>query len=88
MNEEGKYGKARRAALLSASALYAKATFNIQTAGEEHLMETSAVPPTFGQKTRRDFVNKLTAAGGTNINDSLVAALKQSTPRRAEMLVL
>jgi len=53
------------------------------------LMETALIAANgSGKKRAEDFVNKLTANGGTNINDSLVAALKQfSQSPRPKMLV-
>ena len=90
MNEEGKMEKARAALLFGVRTLRDGDRFNIiNFAGEEHLMETGLIAADAAGKRRgEDFVNKLTATGGTNINDSLVAALKQfGVSPRPQMLV-
>jgi Ca-activated chloride channel homolog len=90
MAEEGKMEKARAALLFGIRSLREGDRFNvINFAGEEHLMENSLIAANgSGKKRGEDFVNKLTPTGGTNINDSLVAALKQfSSSPRPKMLV-
>ncbi len=90
MNEEGKMEKARAALLFGVRTLRDGDRFNIiNFAGDEHLMETGLIAANgSGKKRGEDFVNKLTATGGTNINDSLVAALKQfNQSPRPKMLV-
>ncbi len=90
MAEEGKMEKARSALLFGIRTLRDGDRFNvINFAGEEHLMENGLIAANgSGKKRGEDFVNKLTPTGGTNINDSLVAALKQFSPSpRPKMLV-
>ena len=90
MADEGKMEKARAALLFGIRALRDGDRFNIiNFAGEEHLMENGLIAADAGGKMRgADFVKKLQPSGGTNINDSLVAALKQfSASNRAKMLV-
>ncbi len=90
MAREGKMEKARAALLFGIRSLREGDKFNvINFAGEEHLMETNLIAANAsGKKRGEDFVNKLTATGGTNINDSLIAALKQfSASPRPKMLV-
>ena len=90
MADEGKMEKARAALLFGIRSLREGDRFNvINFAGEEHLMENSLIGANgSGKKRGEDFVNKLTPTGGTNINDSLIAALKQfSASPRPKMLV-
>ena len=53
--------------------------FNIiNFAGEEHLMERGLIAANAqGKKRGEEFVAKLRPSGGTNINDSLIASMKQ-----------
>ncbi len=90
MAEEGKMEKARSALLFGIRTLREGDRYNvINFAGEEHLMESNLIAANgAGKKRGEDFVGKLTPTGGTNINDSLVAALKQfSASPRPKMLV-
>ncbi|MCY7377090.1 MAG: VWA domain-containing protein [Pyrinomonadaceae bacterium] len=90
MAEEGKMEKARAALLFGIRSLREGDRFNvINFAGEEHLMENNLIGANgSGKKRGEDFVNKLTPTGGTNINDSLIAALKQfNASPRPKMLV-
>ena len=90
MADEGKMEKARAALLFGIRSLREGDRFNvINFAGEEHLMENSLIAANgSGKKRGEDFVNKLTPTGGTDINDSLIAALKQFSPSpRPKMLV-
>ncbi len=90
MADEGKMDKARAALLFGIRSLRDGDKFNvINFAGEEHLMETALIAANAsGKKRGEDFVKKLTPTGGTNINDSLIAALKQFTSSpRPKMLV-
>ena len=90
MAEEGKMEKARAALLFGIRSLREGDRFNvINFAGEEHLMENNLIAANGSGKQRgENFVNKLTPTGGTNINDSLIAALKQfSSSPRPKMLV-
>ncbi|MEQ1607010.1 MAG: VIT and VWA domain-containing protein [Pyrinomonadaceae bacterium] len=79
MADEGKMEKARKALLFGIRTLRDGDRFNvINFAGEEHLMESGLIPAnTAGKKRGEEFVGKLQPTGGTNINDSLVASLKQ-----------
>ncbi|MBA4125079.1 MAG: VWA domain-containing protein [Acidobacteria bacterium] len=90
MAEEGKMEKARSALLFGIKTLRDGDRFNvINFAGEEHLMESGLIAANgSGKKRGEDFVGKLAPTGGTNINDSLIAALKQfSSSPRPKMLV-
>ena len=90
MADEGKMEKARSALLFGIKSLRDGDRFNvINFAGEEHLMESNLIAANgSGKKRGEDFVNNLKPTGGTNINDALLAALKQfnSSPR-PKMLV-
>ncbi len=90
MAEEGKMEKARSALLFGIRTLRDGDRFNvINFAGEEHLMENGLITADAnGKKRGEDFVRKLSPNGGTNINDSLVASLKQfSSTERPKMLI-
>ena len=90
MADEGKMEKARAALLFGIRTLRDGDRFNvINFAGEEHLMENNLIQADAGGKKRgEDFVKKLKPTGGTNINDSLIAALKQfNSSNRPKMLV-
>lgn len=79
MADEGKMEKARSALLFGVRNLRDTDNFNvIGFAGEERLMEARMIPANAqGRKRGEEFVQSLKATGGTNINDSLIAALKQ-----------
>ena len=90
MADEGKLDKARAALLFGIRALRDGDRFNvINFAGEEHLMENNLIAANASGKQRGvDFVNQLTANGGTNINAALLAAAKQFTVSpRPQMIV-
>ncbi len=90
MAEEGKMEKARAALLFGIRSLREGDRFNvINFAGEEHLMENNLIGANGAGKQRgEEFVNRLKPSGGTNINDSLIAALKLFSPSpRPKMLV-
>ena len=90
MAEEGKMEKARAALLFGIRSLREGDRFNvINFAGVEHLMENNLIGANgSGKKRGEDFVNNLKPTGGTNINDSLIAALKQfSASPRPKMLI-
>ena len=90
MADEGKMDKARKALLFGIRTLRDGDRFNvINFAGEEHLMERGLInADAAGRKRGEDFVNKLQPTGGTNINDSLIASLKQfEKGDRPKMLV-
>ena len=90
MNDEGKMEKAREALLFGVRSLHAEDRFNvISFAGEERLMESGMITADEKGRARgEEFVRKLRATGGTNINDALRAAFKQfSASDRPKMLV-
>lgn len=90
MADEGKMDKARNALLFGIRTLRDGDRFNvINFAGEEHLMERGLIAAnTDGKKRGAEFVNKLRPTGGTNINDALIAAVKQfDRSDRPKMLV-
>lgn len=90
MAEEGKMEKARKALLFGVRTLRDGDRFNIiNFAGEEHLMERGLINANNeGKKRGEEFINKLQPSGGTNINDSLIASLKQfEKGDRPKMLV-
>ncbi len=79
MADEGKMEKARSALLFGIRNLRDGDKFNVVSfAGEEHLMESKPIfADAAGKKRGEEFVRKLTATGGTNINDALKASLRQ-----------
>jgi Ca-activated chloride channel homolog len=79
MAQEGKMEKARSALLYGVSILRPQDRFNvISFAGEEHLMETGMIPADEkGRQRGTEFVKGLKPVGGTNINQSLLASLRQ-----------
>lgn len=90
MAEEGKMEKARSALLFGIRNLRDGDRFNvINFAGEEHLMESGLITAdSSGKKRGEDFVKKLQPTGGTNINDAILAAMRQfNSTERPKMLV-
>jgi len=92
MAEEGKMEKARAALLYGVRILRPQDRFNIISfAGEEHLMEAGLIAADAKGRARGEtFVKALKPVGGTNINQSLLASLRQfsETDReRPKMLV-
>ncbi len=90
MAEEGKIDKAKKALLFGVKTLRDGDRFNIiNFAGEEHLMERGLITANAdGKKRGEEFISKLQPTGGTNINDSLIASLKQfEKSDRPKMLV-
>jgi Ca-activated chloride channel family protein len=90
MADEGKMEKARSALLFGIRSLRDGDRFNIISfAGEEHLMERGLINADAGGRRRgEEFVKGLRATGGTNINDSLLASMKQfDKSDRPKMLV-
>src|SRR5687767_2358438 len=79
MAQEGKMEKARSALLYGVSILRPQDRFNvISFAGEEHLMETGLIAADEkGRQRGAAFVKVLKPVGGTNINQSLLASLRQ-----------
>ncbi len=90
MADEGKMEKARSALLFGIRTLRDGDRFNVVNfAGEEHLMERGLIAADAeGRKRGEEFVAKLRPTGGTNINDSLIASVKQfEKSDRPKMLV-
>lgn len=90
MADAGKMDKARSALLFGVRTLRDGDRFNIiNFAGEEHLMERGLISADAnGRKRAEEFINKLRPTGGTNINDSLLASMKQFDKNdRPKMLV-
>ncbi len=92
MAEAGKMEKARAALLYGVRILRPQDRFNIVSfAGEEHLMEAGLIAADDRGRARGEgFVKSLRPVGGTNINQSLLAALNQfidSDRERPKMLV-
>jgi Ca-activated chloride channel homolog len=74
-----KIEKAKAALRFGVESLSPRDRFNIISfSGEEHLMKAAMVEAgNEAKQAARSFIDKLRAEGGTNINDSVVAALKQ-----------
>jgi Ca-activated chloride channel family protein len=90
MADEGKMDKARAALLFGIRSLRDGDRFNvISFAGEEHLMERDLInADASGRRRGEEFVKGLRPTGGTNINDSLIASMKQFDKNdRPKMLV-
>ena len=92
MAEEGKMEKARAALLYGVRILRPQDRFNIVSfAGEEHLMEAQLIAADDKGRARGEaFVKALKPVGGTNINQSLLASLRQFSEmdrERPKMLV-
>lgn len=90
MADEGKMEKARAALLFGVKSLRADDRFNVVSfSGEEHLMTSGLVAASQSGRARgEEFVKALRPSGGTNINDALLAALKQfDASERPKMLV-
>ena len=87
-----KIDKAKAALRFGVESLSERDRFNIISfSGEEHLMKSSLVEAARDAKQEaRTFIDRLQAEGGTNINDSLVAALRQfkETSRPAMIVFL
>jgi Ca-activated chloride channel family protein len=79
MAQEGKMEKARSALLYGVNILRPQDRFNvISFAGEEHLMEAGLIAADEkGRQRGAAFVKALKPVGGTNINQSLLASLRQ-----------
>lgn len=90
MAEEGKMEKARAALLYGIRILRPKDRFNvIAFAGEERLMESGLIAADDeGRKRGEAFVQALRPVGGTNINEALLASMRQFRPGdRPRMIV-
>jgi Ca-activated chloride channel homolog len=91
MAEEGKMDKAKAALRHGVGSLNPRDRFNIISfAGEERLMsERLITADDEGKKQAREFIERMRATGGTNINDALMAAFKQiQSGDRPQMVVL
>src|SRR5262245_20825716 len=90
MSEEGKMDKAKAALRYGVNALNPRDRFNIISfAGEEHLMSEHVIAANEeGKSQAREFVERMRAAGGTNINDALTAAFRQLQPGDRPQLVV
>ncbi|HEX2092069.1 MAG TPA: VIT and VWA domain-containing protein [Longimicrobiaceae bacterium] len=79
MSEEGKIDKAKRALVFGLRGLGPDDRFNIVAfSGDTRLFETGLIRADAAGKARGvEFVEGLRAAGGTNINDALLAGLQQ-----------
>jgi Ca-activated chloride channel homolog len=74
-----KIDKARAALKFGVESLNPRDRFNvISFSGEEHLMKAGLIEADrIGKQAGLKFIDNLRAEGGTNINDALIAALKQ-----------
>jgi Ca-activated chloride channel family protein len=90
MAEEGKMDKAKAALRHGVGSLNPRDRFNIISfAGEERLMSESLITAgDEGKKQAREFIERMRATGGTNINDALIAAFKQIQPGDRPQLVV
>jgi len=91
MSEDGKMDKAKAALRHGVGSLNPRDRFNVVSfAGEEHLMsERLITADEEGKKQAREFIERMRATGGTNINDALMAAFKQiQSGERPQMIVL
>ncbi|HKR58609.1 MAG TPA: VWA domain-containing protein, partial [Pyrinomonadaceae bacterium] len=90
MAEEGKMEKARAALLYGIRILRPKDRFNvISFAGEERLLESGLIAADdAGRQRGETFVKALRPVGGTNINEAVLAAMRQFRPGdRPKMIV-
>jgi Ca-activated chloride channel homolog len=85
-----KMDKARAALRFGVESLSPRDRFNIVSfSGEEHLFKGSlAQADTEAKREARIFIERLQAEGGTNINDALVAALRQFQPSDRTAMVV
>lgn len=97
MGEDNKMEKAKAALRHGVNTLDARDRFNIVSfAGEEHLLNEGLLAGNDdGKRQAREFIDRMKATGGTNINDALLAAFKQANPggklepgERTQMIVL
>lgn len=79
MEAGGKIDKAKSALRMGIETLNPEDRFNvISFAGEDHLINDGLINANdSGKKQAKDFVDKMRAVGGTNINDALLTAFKQ-----------
>ncbi len=90
MSDDNKIGKAKAALRFGVNALNPRDRFNIVSfAGEEHLMTSGLIAADDkGKREALEFIESLKATGGTNINDALLAALKQLPKSEAPQMVV
>lgn len=90
MAEAGKMEKARAALLYGIRILRPQDRFNvISFAGEERLMETGMInADDRGRKRGEEFVQSLRPVGGTNINEALLASMKQFEPTNRPKILI
>ncbi|MCI0663962.1 MAG: VWA domain-containing protein, partial [Acidobacteria bacterium] len=91
MAEDGKMDKAKAALRFGVNSLDRRDRFNIISfAGEEHILsERLITSDEEGKRQAREFIERMRATGGTNINDALLAAFKQAqATERPQMVVL
>jgi Ca-activated chloride channel family protein len=90
MAEAGKMEKARAALLYGIRILRPQDRFNvISFAGEERLMETGMInADDRGRKRGEEFVQSLRPVGGTNINEALLASMKQFDPSNRPKILI
>jgi Ca-activated chloride channel family protein len=90
MAEVGKLEKARAALLYGIRILRPKDRFNvISFAGEERLLETGLIAADDeGRKRGETFVEALRPIGGTNINEAVLAAMRQFRPGDRPMMIV
>ncbi|MFN0110915.1 MAG: VIT domain-containing protein [Blastocatellia bacterium] len=83
--------KAKAALRFGVNTLDARDRFNIVSfSGEEHLLSVTPLNgDNAGKRQALEFIDRMNASGGTNINDSLQAAFRLVQPsERARMIVL
>lgn len=91
MSDDNKMEKAKAALRYGVNSLDSRDRFNIVSfAGEDHLLsEKPLAGDDDGKRQARDFIDRMKPAGGTNINDALMAAFKLvQQSDRARMIVL
>ncbi len=90
MNVAGKMEKARAALLYGIRILRPQDRFNvISFAGEERLMETRMISADDkGRRRGEAFVEALRPAGGTNINEALLVAMRQFEPSNRPKILI
>lgn len=91
MSDDNKIEKAKAALRFGVGSLEARDRFNIVSfAGEDHLLSERLLSgDEDGKRQAREFIDRMKPAGGTNINDALMAAFKLiQQSDRARMIVL
>lgn len=91
MSDDNKMEKAKAALRYGVNSLDTRDRFNIVSfAGEDHLLsEKPLAGDDDGKRQAREFIDRMKPAGGTNINDALMAAFKLvEQSDRARMIVL